>query len=138
MKMRLTTALGLLLTLALFLGCGPSGPPQIPVKGKVTFGGGVWPKAATLDFACEEPAAGMPRATVTAVVEGEGNYSVKLIPGKYIVNITCNEIEPTPDKPNTLKSYIPDRFRTGKERQKIDVPLDAKGPIEMSWDIPKQ
>jgi hypothetical protein len=117
--------------------CGPSGPREIPVKGKVTFGGGAWPKPATLDFAPVAPAAGMPNRPATVVIEGDGTYEVKLIPGQYVVNVSCNEVEPLPDNPSTAKSYIPDRFRIGEDQQKVDVPLDAKGPVELSWDIPK-
>jgi len=145
MKMRLTSlnggsfGCGIFLVLACFAlaGCGPSGPPEIPVKGKVTFGGGAWPKPATLDFTAVQPAAGMPNKPATAVIEGEGNYSVKLVPGQYVVNVSCWEVEPQPDNPTKAKSYIPDRYATGADRQKLEVPLDAKGPIELSWDIPK-
>lgn len=123
--------------LCTFTACGPSGPPEIPVKGKVTFGGGVWPKPATLDFATVTPAAGMPSKPASVVIDGDGTYQVKLIPGEYVVNVTCWEVEMQPDNPSTAKSYIPARFATGADRQKVNVPLDAKGPIELSWDIPK-
>lgn len=144
MKMQLMTAarrISIWLCMAAILctitACGKSGPPEIPVKGKVTFGGGAWPKPATLDFAPVTPAEGMPSRPATVVIEGDGTYEVKLIPGQYVVNVSCNEVEPQPDNPSTMKSYIPDRFRIGEDRQKIDVPLDAKGTIELSWDIPK-
>ena len=144
MKKPLTTAtyhaglwLGLCCLLSLFTACGGSGIPEVPVKGKVTFGGGRWPKPATLDFTAVQPAEGMPNKPASVVVEGDGAFEVKLVPGQYVVNVTCWEVEMQPDNPTTAKSYIPARFATGAERQKIDVPLNAKGPIELSWDIPK-
>ena len=145
MKMRLTGshcgrlgfALLLSLGLASIVACGPSGPSEIPVKGKVTFGGGAWPKPPTLDFAAVKPAAGMPNKPATAVADLEGNYSVKLVPGEYVVNITCWEVEPAPDDPTKQKSYVPKRFNEA-ERQKIEVPLEGKKTIEVNWDVPKQ
>jgi hypothetical protein len=107
------------------------------VKGKITFGGGDWPKPATLDFVATKAAPGMPSLPTSVVVQADGKFQVQLVPGEYVVNITCMEVEMQPDNPSTGKSYIPDRFRTGADRPKVDVPLGSKGPIEVSWDIPK-
>jgi hypothetical protein len=145
MKMRLKAIgsgrtlllLGVTVLLGLLAGCGSSGIPTVPVKGQVTFGGGDWPKPATLDFTATEPAAGMPNTPASAVVQGDGKFEVKLVPGEYVVNITCWEVEMQPDNPSTGKSYVPDRYGTGADRQKISVPLNSK-PIEVKWDIPKK
>ncbi|WP_254513129.1 hypothetical protein [Anatilimnocola floriformis] len=138
MKTRLTAAtLGLAL-LAMLTACGPSGPPVIPVQGKVTFGGVPWPKPATLDFTPTKPAPGMPGKTITTVAAADGSYLVQLPPGEYVISITCNEIEPSPDNPSTRKSYLPDRFAIGENRQKVTVPVDTKGTIDLTWDVPKE
>src|SRR5262245_53434542 len=131
-------ALLFLASAALLLSaCGPSGPPKIKVNGKITFGGGDWPKPATLDFTALKTAEGMPNLPQSVVVQGDGKFTVDLVPGEYVVNTTCWEVEMTPDNPNSGKSYIPKAFREGDQRPKVSVPLGAKGPIEVNWDIPK-
>lgn len=144
MKMRLKTTgsgrmllLGVAMLLGLLAGCGSGGIPTVPVKGQVTFGGGDWPKPATLDFTATQPAEGMPNTPASAVVQGDGKFEVKLVPGEYVVNVTCWEVEMQPDNPATGKSYIPARYGTGADRQKISVPLGSNKPIEVKWDIPK-
>lgn len=135
MKMQFM-AMGVAVLLCVISGCGGGGVPTVPVKGQITFGGGDWPKPATLDFTATQPAAGMPNTPASAVVQGDGKFEVKLVPGEYVVNVTCWEVEMQPDNPSTAKSFIPDRYRIGADRPKISVPIGSK-PIEVKWDIPK-
>jgi hypothetical protein len=123
--------------LCLLSGCGDPGIPRVPVKGKITFGGGDWPKPATLNFVALQAAEGMPNLPASVVVQGDGSFKVDLVPGNYVVNIECWEVEMSPDNPNSGKSFIPPRFRTGSDRPKVDVPLGSKGPIEVNWNIEK-
>ena len=137
MKLRSSCSLILLASaLCLFASCGPAGIPKVPVKGKITYGGGDWPKAAIFDFAPLQPAAGMPSAPGTAVVEPNGEFKVDLVPGTYVVNITCWEVEPAPDDPSKSKSYVPQRMQEGDAKPKFEVPVGAK-EVKFDFDIPK-
>ncbi len=115
---RLLSALLLAGFICSLASCGPPGIPTVPVKGKITFGGGEWPKPATLDFAMVQSAAGMPNTPASVVVQADGAFNIKLVPGQYVVNLTCQEIEMQPDNPNSGKSFIPDRYRIGADRPK--------------------
>jgi hypothetical protein len=136
----MTTRLAILFLVfigAMAIGCGESGPPRVPVKGKITYAGGDWPKPALLDFVMLEPAEGMPNQTTSTEIKPDGNFDVQLIPGEYAINITCWEVEMKPDNPQSGKSYIPDAYLRGDKRPKISVPLGTKTPITVNFDIPK-
>lgn len=139
------------LTLAVVLtscwGCQKAGVPLVPVKGKVTYGGGAWPKPGTLYFAVKEPAPDMPRKPGIAQFGVDGKFSVRtftdgdgLVPGKYVVNIECWEVPPSMgETPGPGKSYVPQLYQSGSSSNfMVDVPLDAKSPVEVSFDVPKQ
>lgn len=119
-----------------FTSCGPAGIPRVPVKGKITYGGGDWPKPPIFDFAPLQAAPGLPATPGTAAVEPNGEFKVDLVPGTYVVNITCWEIEPAPDDPSRAKSYVPKRFEEADAKPKVEVPVGSKG-VDFTFDIPK-
>jgi hypothetical protein len=123
---------------ALSIGCGESGPPRVPVKGKITYAGGDWPKPAMVDFVAEKPAEGMPSLPTSVEVKDDGKFQTELVPGEYVINITCWEVEMQPDNPSSGRSYIPAKYhQPGPDRLKVSVPLGSKGPIEVNYDIAK-
>lgn len=137
----MTTRLGYLICLtliAVLAGCADSGPPRVPVRGQITFAGGQWPKPAMVDFVAEKPAEGMPNLPTSVELKGDGKFATELVPGEYVINITCWEVEMQPDNPSSGKSYIPAKYhQEGPDRMKVAVPLGSKGPIEVKYDIVK-
>ena len=130
----------------LALGCQKVGVPLVPVEGKVTYGGGEWPKPGMLYFAVKEPGNDMPRKPGTSILATDGSFKAKtftdgdgLVPGKYVVNIECWEVPPSMGpKASMGKSYVPENFQSGaKSGFVIDVPFDAEGPVKVEFDVPK-
>lgn len=121
--------------LCLFASCGEGGIPKVPVKGKITYAGGDWPKPAIFTFAATQAAPGMPNIPGSASVQPNGEFKVDLVPGSYVVNIECWEVEPAPDDPSRAKSYVPARMQ-GVDKPKFEVPVGAKD-VKFEFDIPK-
>lgn len=125
--------------LALVAGCGPSRPTLIPVSGKVTYGGGAWPKKGTIYFTCEKPADGYPSRPGTGEFDTDGSFTVTsyeggagLHPGKYVARVECWEVEPNMEGKPT-KSYVPGM--APKLELEVLVTDSAK---TVTFDIPKQ
>ncbi|QDU25770.1 hypothetical protein ETAA8_08410 [Anatilimnocola aggregata] len=135
---------GVVLLIAGLTSCNETGPRTVPVNGKITFGGGPWPKAGTLFFTPLAPAAGMPNQTGTAEFGLDGKFVVTsyeagdgLVPGKYSVNIECWDTPVTEDS-SAGKSYLPSNYgELIKSQLPIDIPLDARGPVQVILDVPK-
>jgi hypothetical protein len=123
---------------AIATGCGQSGPELVPVRGKVTYGGGSWPKAGTVTFA------GGPRPA-SAQFDEAGNFRVSsfekregLQPGKYKVSIDCWEVAPKIDKPGAEKSYVPPKYRN-TATSGLEITVESGKPqTGIQWDVPKQ
>ena len=123
----------------LFLtGCGEKGPGLIPVKGKVTYAGGAWPKPGTINFNPTEPAAGFPRLNGTAAFDTDGSFTVKstgdkfgLVPGKYKIVIECWDVMPSMETNNPGKSYVPETFT-----QEVEI-LVGDSSKNVTFDVPK-
>jgi hypothetical protein len=126
----------LALSLCVFTSCGDSGIPRVPVRGKITYNGGDWPKPPLFDFAPLQSAEGLPATPASAAVEPNGQFRVDLVPGTYVVNITCWEVEPAPDDPGRAKSYVPKRLETLDAKPRFEVPVGAK-EVKFEFDIPK-
>jgi hypothetical protein len=131
-----STLLLLAAGLCFLTGCGPAGIPRVPVKGKITYAGGDWPKPPIFTFTASDPAPGMPSLPESAAVQPNGEFKVNLVPGTYVVNIECYEIEPAPDDPTRAKSYVPKRMEAMDTKPKFEVPVGAK-EVEFTFDIPK-
>lgn len=122
-------------------GCGDSGPGLIPVTGKVTYGGGAWPKSGHINFSAVEPAAGYPTLNGTAELAADGTFTVKssgdkfgLVPGKYAVSIECWEVMPNMEMnpPDFGKSYIPADFKAPE----VEIAV-GEAKKEVSFDVPQ-
>ena len=142
------TTCGLLLAawgLLLLFGCGDSGPEMVPVRGKVTFGGGDWPKPGILYFNIDRPAEGLPgrpamgrfgtdgHLTVSTFSEGDG-----LIPGYYKIGVECWEVPPSMDSPKAAKSYVPDSYPSAAASGLEVTVVRGQSVVEVDFDIPKR
>lgn len=124
-------------------GCD-SGIRTVPVKGKITYGGGDWPREGMLFFAPVEPAPGTPRRGGMADFDHQGNFVVAtfgerdgLVPGDYRVNVQCWEVPPGMNG-QPAKSYVPKQYQHGATNGfTLTVPSDAKRTIEVVYDVPK-
>lgn len=127
------------------VGCKEEGIKTVPVRGRVTYGGGDWPKGGTLTFASIEAAEGMTQHPGTAQFGPNGKFQAStfgdgdgLVPGKYVVNIECWESPPHPEDPNAGKSYVPTKYQSGMQSGfEIVVPADKRGAVEVTFDVPK-
>jgi hypothetical protein len=133
----------LLFALAALAGCGQSGPEVVPVEGKITYGGGSWPRGGSLYFASAEPAAGLPRRPASATFDASGEFrptSFKpgdgLVPGRYLVSVEAWESAPTMGaKPP--RSLVPKKYQSPQTSGlEIEV-VSGQGKITKTWDIPK-
>ena len=129
-------ALGVLVLL--FTGCGDKGPGLIPVKGKVTYAGGAWPKPGNVNFNPTEPAAGFPRLNGTASFGTDGAFTVKstgdklgLVPGKYKVVVECWDVMPSMETNNPGKSFVPETFN-----YEMEITVSDKSK-DVTIDVPK-
>jgi hypothetical protein len=131
-----------LLLLALVLGCGKSGPGTVPVRGKVTFAGGLPPTNGTITFTPIKVQEGMPKRPGTAQFDKNGDFQAQsfkpgdgLFPGTYRPNVSCWMGNPDSNDPSSFDrlNYVP------KDFQPPDVVVDAKsGATEVTIDIPKK
>lgn len=140
MNLRTSLSCIALLFVLTAVGCGDKGPGLIPVTGKVTYGGGDWPKAGNINFNPVEPAEGYPRLNGTAEFQPDGTFTVKssgekfgLVPGKYMITLECWEEPPSMETTNPGKSYIPDGFQPPQ----VEIAVgDSKK--EVTFDVPKK
>ncbi|MCS7303908.1 MAG: hypothetical protein NZ602_02210 [Thermoguttaceae bacterium] len=139
--------LGMLLGWGL-AGCGGQRLETVPVSGRVTYGGGQWPKEGRLDF---RPIAAPPGKTLhpaSAQFGPDGRFTVVsqqtpgLAPGEYAVTVECwQEMPSMGDLQNPRgspgKSYVPEKYRDPKTtpiKLKIE-PTDRSKTLE--FDVPK-
>lgn len=141
------TACGLLLAAwcLLPLGCGRGELEVVPVRGKVTFGGGEWPKPGVLYFTIDQAAEGLPgrpgvghfgtdgNFTVTTFTEGDG-----LIPGQYKIGVECWEVAPTMGGSGPPKMYVPARYQNALTSDLKLTVESGQRVVEVNFDIPKQ
>ncbi|MBN1588792.1 MAG: hypothetical protein JW888_04690 [Pirellulales bacterium] len=137
-RLLLTLSVGLLLISAL-PGCGPKRPERVPVSGTITFGGGPWPREATIFFGCEKPAEGFPKRPGMGIVAIDGSFTVSsfenegdgLMPGKYRAYVTC---EKTVN--GKTVSYVPAKYQVGATSG-FELTIEpGSAPICVSWDVP--
>ena len=128
----------ILLALPLLGGCG-RGPGVVPVQGKITLRGGNWPSEGFVVFSPIQAAEGQPLVPGMARLEMDGSFAAKtgehngLMPGEYLVAITCWERAPTDAQGG--KSAIPARYGDpSKSGLKVSVPMGSPR-IVVNWDV---
>jgi hypothetical protein len=136
--MRILLAVCSAAVFALAAGCQPSRPDTVDVSGKITYGGGAWPKPGKLTFPCTKAAEGYPSRPGAAAFDIDGNFVAGtydigdgLQPGTYSVNVECWETEPTMDNMASAKSYVPENFQATFEV----LPTDRY--VTLQWEVPK-
>jgi hypothetical protein len=119
-------------------GCGDD-RGLVPVRGRVTFDGGLPPKSGRLNFGPTKAAEGFVQRPGQASFDIDGAFEVTsyqagdgLTPGEYKLNVICVERDPSP---------VPGGFEAvtyvapGYKGQEVVVATGSK-PIELNIDIP--
>ena len=128
---------GLVLWMLALSGCqDPVG--RIPVRGRITYGGGPWPAEGTVYFKPVAPAEGHPRLTGIGHFSPAGAFRVQstgdgqgLVPGRYALTVECWETPPNMEG-RPVKSYVP------RDYQPSEVTVDEKlRSLELTLDVPK-
>jgi len=125
-------------------GCGGPGVETVTVRGRITYGGGDWPKPGTAYFTPADPAPGMPLRPAPGNFDTSGNLSVvgvsckkDLVPGKYKIGIECWEVEPSMENPQAAKSYVPPKYQS-PQTSGLEVTVQpGQRYVDVNFDIPK-
>ena len=110
----------------------------VPVRGKVIYGGGSWPKPGTITFTGGQRPA-------SADFDADGNFTVLsfdkekgLVAGKYKVSIECWDVPPRIDKPGAEKSFVPQKYRN-PGTSGLEITVEPGKPItDLKFEIPKK
>jgi len=128
----------------LLAGCGGPKLEKVSVSGRITYGGGDWPKAGKVNFVPVKPAPGYTRHPGTGEFGTDGRFTVGssagsagLVPGEYRVRVECWETQPTMDQPNSGKSYVPREYQQGKAEGMTLVIKPGQTEAEFNLDVPK-
>jgi len=124
-------------------GCGSDHPETVPVRGRVTLGGGDWPKPGRLVFTCVKPAEGFPRRPGRADFDTDGDFEARtwdpgdgLMPGTYKVAVECWEVSPTME--NGGQSPVPPRYRRASSSDWQLVIQPGSGAQVVEFDVPRE
>lgn len=126
----------------LLVGClilGGCGQSRVPVHGKVTLGGGPWPKPGVVRFVRVTSEQDASDPGITAKFGTDGRFTLEppdadgLAPGTYRVAVECWEREPVygPGKAYVPESYL-DPKTSGWE---VTIEPGASGPVELQHDV---
>jgi hypothetical protein len=131
-----------ILVVAVIAGCGKSGVPTVPVRGKVTFAGGPPPAEGTITFTAIAAEEGLPRRPGTAHFDQSGEFETTsftkndgLIPGKYRPKVTCWTGAPSSGDPSSFErlNAVPVNFQPPD----VQVTRDDDA-VEVVIDVPKK
>jgi hypothetical protein len=137
-------ASALLLSLMASSGCNSRGVPIVPVRGRITYGKGDWPKPGVVYFTGKSAAGDLPLRPAVGHFDVQGNLVVTsfdkgdgLIPGRYALGVECWEISPGMNG-SPGKSYSPKKYQNASTSG-LEVNADPEaGRIELDIDIPKE
>jgi len=143
LQSRLALAVTFSIAAVLLAGCGADHPETVPVRGRVTLGGGDWPTRGRLYFTVVEPAEGFPRRPGRADFDTDGYFEARtwepgdgLMPGTYKVAVECWEIPPTMETGG--RGPVPERYRraSSSDWQLVIKPGSAAQVVE--FDVPRE
>jgi hypothetical protein len=121
------------------LGCNTgSDKPLVPVRGRVTYGGGDWPMPGTIIFTPIESLGPTPARPGSARFGPDGKFIVGsykpedgLMPGRYVVTVSC--FDPGLQIPQSEAEYVPKDFDADELIIKA-----GQDPVELNFDVPKK
>jgi hypothetical protein len=124
-------------------GCDSRGLPMVPVRGKITYGKGDWPKPGVIYFTGKDVAKGVPLRPAVGHFDVHGNIKVNsfeegdgLVAGRYKLGIECWEIPPGVNG-SPGKSYVPKKYQSASTSG-LEVTADSSaGTVQLDIDIPK-
>lgn len=138
MRNQFSLAIAFFCLASFFTGCGGSGIPVVPIKGKITFAGAKAPAPVAIVFVPLETENGLPKLPGTAVIADDGSYHVVtehagkgLVPGRYVANIECWKEAPTMAAPGGT-SHLPKDFRPAEEL----IVKSGSSVVEYNIDVP--
>ncbi len=125
-------------------GGGGGGPKLVPVRGKITLGGGPWPRPGTVNFTSDKGAQGTLNRPATADFDAEGNFTATtftagdgLAPGKYKIGVTCWSVPMDMKNPAAARSAVPAKY-SNPQTSGLEVTVEPGKPIRnLSLDVPK-
>ncbi|MBN1393698.1 MAG: hypothetical protein JW959_01520 [Pirellulales bacterium] len=132
------------LCLMLAAGC-EHGPEVVPVEGRITYGGGPWPKPGVVYFLPVESAAGSSLRPAWAKFDTNGRFFATsfregdgLVPGKYLASVECWEKPPSMSDPTPPVNLVPERFRSA-QTSGLEFTVDpGRKSVSLDWDVPKE
>lgn len=131
-----------ILVSAFLFGCGPKTPKAVPVRGKITLGGGAWPKPGTVNFTPVSTGDGT--RPVSADFDADGNFQTTsftpgdgLLPGKYKISVTCWETPPSMANPKAARSAVPVKYQNAATSD-LELPVELGKPqTGLKLDVPR-
>jgi len=119
-------------------GCGTKGTDLVPVRGRVTYGGGPWPKPGTLVFTNSERPGQAEFNTDGSFQAGAFKKGDGLKPGKYKVGVQCWEVPPSIERPGAEKSYVPSKYMNAGTSG-LEITVEPGKPItDLKFEVPKK
>jgi hypothetical protein len=124
-------------------GCGESAVETVPVRGRITLGGGDWPAEGLVVFAPKQPAEGYPARSGQATFGRDGRFVAStfrpddgLVPGTYLVNLRC--FESAANDITRGINHVPSKYQRGDESGwEVVVPADDEQTVIVERDVPK-
>ena len=126
----------------LLAGCGSGRPETVDVSGRITLGGGDWPKPGQLYFTLVKPAEGFTRRPGKATFDVDGDFKAftwkpgdGLMPGTYRVHVACWETPPTIEGGG--RSHVPEPYGAAATSP-LELSLQpGQGAVTLDWNVPK-
>jgi len=139
------TCLLLMATTVFFEGCGSNTYKPVPVEGKVTFGGGAWPKPGILYFNPMESPQGVPKRPATGRFDTDGNLTVStfeegdgLLPGSYKIGVECWLNPPEMGSMVPARSAVSAKYQSAASSGLELIVNPDERLVEIQLDVPKQ
>jgi hypothetical protein len=133
------------IALILLGGCGGADyPTTVPISGRVTLAGGIWPTDGEIYFLPLKPAAGLPRRAATAKFSSDGQFGSPtswregdgIVPGQYKIYVMCWKAPPTSTGPPPV-SYVAEKYQSAATSDlTVDI-TPQSADEEFKWDFPR-
>ncbi len=132
-------------SMVFFVGCGPSVCKPIPAQGKITFGGGAWPKPGILYFNPVESPECVPKRPATGRFDTDGNLTVTtfeqgdgLLPGSYKIGVECWLVPPEMGSMAPARSAVNSKYQSAASSGLELVVKPDEHLVDIRLDVSKQ